>query len=90
MVWQGGLSMAKTEFEKLLEDSKELQGPMGAVAFAVLEMFRRGGLEPDYIQALHEQMKFYFVTPSNDECNVILKVVEKRLKDERQPNGAWY
>ena len=76
---------------ELWAKSNELEGGMGAVAFAVLEMFRRGGMEENEVIALHEKMKTYFMVPSNEECNAILGVVEERLKqDKRLENGKWY
>lgn len=81
----------KDLYEKLLCKSEELEGAMGAVAFATLEMFRRGGLPEDEIQAIHEKMKIYFMKPSNEECNAILKTVETRLKTDKEANREiWY
>ncbi|MBY0370558.1 hypothetical protein K2X33_07725 [bacterium] len=78
-------------YEELLKASNELDGPMGAVAFAVLEMFRRGGLPQAEVQELHEKMKLFFMRPSNAECNAILKMVETRLKTEKEPDKEiWY
>ena len=80
-----------TEFQALLSKSKELEGGMGAVAFAVLEMFRRGGMPESEVEALHSKMKTYFMVPTNAECNAILAVVLKRLaSDKLAENGSWY
>ncbi len=76
---------------QLLSESAELEGAMGAVAFATLEMFRRGGLPETEVQALHEKMKVYFMKPSNEECNAILRMVETRLKADKEAAGEfWY
>ncbi len=75
--------MSDSEFQSLLENSKELPGPMGAVALAVLEMFRRGGLESNSVLALHETMKYYFATPTTEEREAILKVVRQRLNEDQ-------
>lgn len=76
----------------LTRESQSLQGPMGAVAWGVLEMFRRGGMEPARIDTIHAEMKKYFTVPSNEECNSILKVIEERLKSEKQDasQDQWY
>ena len=78
-------------YETLLSESTQLEGAMGAIAFATLEMFRRSGLPEVEVEALHEKMKIYFMKPSNDECNAIIKMVETRLKKDKQPNReVWY
>jgi len=79
------------DFEALLQKSSYLEGAMGAIAFAVLEMFRRGGMSESEVEAIHEKMKTYFMVPSNDECNAICKMLETRLqKEKRKEDGVWY
>ncbi|MBI1861738.1 MAG: hypothetical protein HYR96_12550 [Deltaproteobacteria bacterium] len=40
---------------------------------------------------LHEKMKFYFMKPSNRECNAICHMVETRLKEDKEPQSkVWY
>lgn len=79
------------EFELLFEESLELEGGMGAVAWAVLEMFRRGGMEERSIDQLHDQMSAFFAKPSDQDCNLILEVLETRLARDRSPiTGRWY
>lgn len=78
-------------YEKFLDESLELEGAMGAIAFATLEMFRRGGLPEAEVKALHEKMKVYFMRPSNEECNAILRMVETRLEADKEPErDVWY
>lgn len=78
-------------YQSLLNQSASLEGGMGAVAFATLEMFRRAGLPEAEVEALHEKMKIYFMKPSNDECNAILKMVETRLELDKEAGGeGWY
>lgn len=78
-------------YGQLLSESAKLEGAMGAIAFATLEMFRRGGLPEAEVQALHEKMKVHFMKPSNEECNAILKMVETRLKTEKETaREVWY
>lgn len=78
------------DYPETLERSRELEGGMGAVAFACLEMFRRGGMADREVELLHAKMKQYFMNPSNEECNVILRVVETRLEEEKLPGNVWY
>ncbi len=81
----------QTDFEDTLRRSQKLDGAMGAIAFAVLEMFRRGGVNETEVEALHEKMKKHFMSPTNQECNAICKMVETRLQsDKRAKNGFWY
>jgi hypothetical protein len=75
---------------QLLENSLALKSGMGAVAWAVLEMFRRGGMDADKVNALHADMNKFFTIPSNDECNSILKVVEERLRTDKATTDSWY
>lgn len=78
-------------YDTTLERSREMEGGMGAIAFAVLEMFRLGGMDEDSIKNIHEKMQHYFMIPTNKECNAICKVVETRLaEDRRQDNSLWY
>ena len=78
-------------FEQVVERSHELEGAMGAISFAVLEMFRRGGMEEGEVTALHEKMKIYFMKPSNAECNAICKMVETRLRSDKEATAdTWY
>ena len=79
----------ENDYERLLSQSNDLEGAMGAIAFAVLEMFRRGGMKEAEITELHEKMKKYFMVPSNADCNAICKMLETRLQSEKV-NGAWY
>ena len=79
------------DYAWLLEDSRRMQGGLGAVAYAMLEMFRRGGLDRAAIETLHGQMEEYFAKPSNDDCNSICKMVYTRLEEDREPEtGLWY
>ncbi|MEQ1875368.1 MAG: hypothetical protein ABL958_01900 [Bdellovibrionia bacterium] len=73
------------------QEAAPLKSAFGAVAWSVLEMFRRGGMSEDEVKAIHEKMNHYFAKPSNDECNAILKVVESRLTEDKEPGREiWY
>ena len=84
------LSNTKLLSDMLLTKSQSMEGGMGAIAFAVLEMFRRGGMSEGEVKELHEKMKVYFMKPSNDECNAILKMVEIRLQSDKDHGQSWY
>ena len=76
--------------KNLLEESASIKSGMGSVAWAVLEMFRRGGMPEAEVKAVHAQMDKYFPNPSNEECNTILRVVEERMEQDREEKGRWY
>jgi hypothetical protein len=81
----------KTEDELLFERSQEFQGGLGAVAWAVLEMLRRGGMPEESLMSWYEEMTRRFARPSDEDCNAILGVVERRLAADRNPtSGRWY
>ena len=76
--------------ETLFQESQKLKGGLGAIAWATLEMFKRGGLPQKDIDQLTENMSTYFANPTSDECNEILKVVEERLDLDQVQEGVWY
>jgi hypothetical protein len=77
-------------FEQLLNDSHELKGGMGAVAWAALEMFKQAGMPQAQRDELCAQMTEYFAKPTDDVCNAILKVLEARLQQDKEGTGVWY
>ena len=77
-------------FTELMARSRSMEGAMGAIAFAVLEMFRRGGMSETEVEALHEKMKHHFMKPDNDECNAICRLLEARLQMDKENSGLWY
>ncbi len=82
--------MSTTEKSKLLSASQALESGMGAVAWATLEMFKRGGMTESDLAALQSSMNEYFAKPSNEECNTILSVLETRLREDKKSTDAWY
>ncbi len=76
---------------ELKQESQSLKSGLGVIAWAVLEMFKRGGMPANEIAKIQEQMNTYFAKPSNDECNAVLKVVESRLADDKEAKtNLWY
>ena len=75
---------------KLLEDSRSQEGAMGALTWAVLEMFKRAGMPDDRLNELFREMLQYFPRPANWECNEILRVLEHRLSLDKCSEHHWY
>lgn len=76
---------------QMKEEASSLKSGLGAVAWATLEMFRRGGMPEQELKRIHERMNTYFAMPSDDECNAILRVVETRLVEDKNPDSnTWY
>jgi hypothetical protein len=80
----------KIDYKKLKKDADRIKSGMGVVAWAVLEMFKRGGMPAAEVKELHKKMDRYFANPSNDECNAILKVVEARVQEDKEDKDLWY
>lgn len=79
------------DFKKLKSESESLKSGLGVVAWATLEMFKRGGMGEDELKQIQDKMNHYFAKPSNDVCNAVLQVVEARLVEDKEPNsGIWY
>lgn len=61
------------------------------MAWATSEMFKQGGMPAEEIKQIQEKMTMYFAKPSNDVCNAVLRVVEARLVEDKEPNSnIWY
>ncbi len=83
--------ISSCDVNQMKSEAAKIQSGMGVVAWAVLEMFKRGGMPEKEITELHENMNRYFAKPSNDECNAILKVVETRVQEDKEPGkDIWY
>jgi hypothetical protein len=78
------------DVDELLAKSRELKGGLGAIAWATLEMLRRGGLDETEVEEVYRRIKKAFALPTNATCNAICEVVERRLHEERRPSGKWY
>lgn len=79
------------DVSQLKAEASSLKSGLGAVAWATLEMFRRGGLPADEVKQIQDKMNEYFAKPSNDVCNAVLRVVEARLVEDKEPNSSvWY
>lgn len=79
------------DLAQLKKESAELKSGLGSIAWATLEMFKRGGMPPEEIKQIQEKMNHYFAQPSNDECNSVLRVVEARLTEDKVANSSiWY
>jgi hypothetical protein len=79
------------DVKQLKSEADTLKSGLGAVAWATLEMFKRGGMPAEEIRQIQEKMNHYFAQPSNDVCNAVLRVVETRLVEDKEPNSdIWY
>ena len=76
---------------QLKNESAELKSGLGSIAWATLEMFKRGGMPAEEIKQIQDKMNHYFAKPSNDVCNSVLRVVEARLAEDKEANSnIWY
>jgi hypothetical protein len=79
------------DLKQLKSESDSLKSGLGVVAWATLEMFKRGGMPAEEIKQIQDQMNRYFAKPSNDVCNAVLRVVETRLVEDKEPtSNIWY
>lgn len=79
------------DVKQLKAESDSLKSGLGVVAWATLEMFKRGGMPAEEIKQIQEKMNHYFAKPSNDVCNAVLRVIETRLVEDKEPNSnIWY
>ncbi len=51
---------------QLKAEAASLKSGLGAIGWATLEMFKRGGMPADEIKQIHEKMNEYFAKPPND------------------------
>lgn len=83
------------DFETMLRASEKLGGGMGALAWAVLELLKRGGVSQVELTSLQAMMSKAFTVPTDGQCNAVLRVLVERLERDRiRPFGAgparWY
>lgn len=89
------LSPLTEDFDSMLRASEKLGGGLGAVAWAVLEMMRRGGASQMELSTLQATMAKTFTLPTDGQCNMVLRVLAERLERDRiRPLGPgparWY
>ena len=76
---------------QLKEEAASLKSGLGAVAWATLEMLKRGGMPAAELNQMHEKMIECFAKSPNDVCNAVLRVVETRLAEDKEPgSNIWY
>jgi hypothetical protein len=75
---------------EMYESSKALQGGLGATVWAVLEGVRRGQASEQEVKLIEDLCNKYFPKITNDECNSICQVLERRLKEDQEAPGRWY
>ena len=72
------------ELEQTLEESRQMRGPLGAIAFVVLRGLKAGGAEPAEIAQVDALLTRCFPNLSAAECDVLVEVVDTRLAE-----GSW-
>lgn len=75
------------DLNQLKTQSDSLKSALGVVAWATLEMFKRGGMPGEELNQIQEKMNHYFAQSSNEVCNAVLRVVEARLIEDKEPNS---
>ena len=82
--------ISNIDFNSLLSESREYKSALGAAAWVTLEMFKQAGMSAEQRDNLYQQMGEYFAKPSNEICNTVVKVLEQRLKEDKNSSGDWY
>lgn len=70
-------------FDALLKESQAMSGGLGALAFGVLQLMKKGGMPENELAEVRRVMNQYFQVPTDETCNLVLRVVERRLVDDR-------
>lgn len=72
------------DLENTLEESRQMKGPLGAIAFAVLRGLAQGGASPADVADVRELMTRCFQTLDDGDVGVLVDVVKRRLAE-----GDW-
>jgi hypothetical protein len=77
-------------YEKVLDESRSLAGGLGALAYVILEGLRKGGTAPEAVGHVNDLLFEAFSKLSDEDCNTLCHVAERRLSDDKNANGRWY
>ncbi len=66
-----------------LTQSARYEGKRGAVAWAMLELFRRTGVDPEAVHFFEDQVVTCIERSSDEDISDIFEVLERRLASER-------
>ena len=79
-----------SEFEKMYESSKELTSGLGGTVWTVLEALKRGKAPAEDVKKVEDLCNTYFAQLTDDDCNNLCRVLEKRLSDDKGSDDQWY
>lgn len=65
-----------------LAQSARYEGKRGAVAWAMLELFRRTGVDPEAVHFFEDQIVTCLERSSDDDFGDIIEVLEHRLSSD--------
>lgn len=82
--------METVNTKQLMDESHEMDNGLGAVAWATIEMLKRGGADAVKTQEVLDLMKSTFAKCSAVECNAVLMVLEMRLQHDKKGKLVWY
>lgn len=77
------------DFEETLEDSRQFEGALGAVAYVVLRGLREGGVDEAQIESVLGAMRVGLKGLCDEHCDTLVHVLERRLDEVRQ-GGMLY
>ena len=75
--------------DDILNESMEMDGPLGAVSFVTLKALTEAGATEAEVQITRELLFKYFAALSDEQCNVLSEVAHRRLA-ARPASGRWY
>ncbi len=78
--------------QTMLERARAFEGPLGAVAFVVLEGLRGAGADRADLEVVFGLVRGAFEKLDDDQCNQLADVLWQRLLEDRDRLGdaPWY
>ena len=77
------------DVDTVLRESQEMTGPLGAVAFVVLQAIAAGGASAAEVDTTRDLLFRCCTALTDEQSNVLAEFVHQRLKD-RPDAGLWY
>lgn len=79
------------DYARTIEESKNFNGALGVMTFAIAKGLRRGGAKEKEVASVVGLLKKYFPFLSDGDCNTLSRVVYERMTMEKDANGGrWY
>lgn len=69
-----------------LAQSARYEGKRGAVAWAMLELLRRTGVDPEAVCFFEDQIVTCLERSNDEDVTDIIEVLERRLLNDRYPD----